>query len=393
MVEEGERAPRFELPATVDGEFERVALEESLGREVVVLAFYPADFNPACTDGTTDLDAFEVLRMQRDVSVRAVSGDSVYSHRAFAEEYDLGLPLLSDVRGRVAEAYGLAADDERYPTRRGVVVVDHAGTVAYAWAADDPEELPDVDAVRAAVEDIGSGQFARTRYRVGHARYTEGRRLFTSAMHAFEEGEWLPAKRDFRQAHEEFTEAAAEFDTVRKFGEAETATAHAERAASKATALWQAAEWLADAASAFRSGEGGTGESMRADAETPLEAARALREPPDPDEFPPEDLPPEAAGLPDVSVASGADGKAGDTQGAASDPRSGATTADDRGGENDESGEIDDEELAEIAAELERQTEAAREADENDTPGVDEDEQDHEAGDGLDGDHGVPDSL
>ncbi|MEF8812390.1 MAG: redoxin domain-containing protein [Halovenus sp.] len=157
MIEDGERAPAFELPAVVDGDIEQVALGDALGRDILVIVFYPGDFNPACSDDTTDLDAFDSLGLQADVTALAVSSDSVYSHRAFADAYDLRVPLLADVYGAVAEAYGVAVEDERagYRTRRAVVVIDHGGRVEYTWVADALETLPDVDELRDVVARVG----------------------------------------------------------------------------------------------------------------------------------------------------------------------------------------------------------------------------------------------
>jgi len=157
MIEHGERAPAFELPAVVEGELDRVALEDVPGRDVLVLVFYPGDFNPACSDDTTDLDAFDALGLQADVTALAISSDSVFSHRAFADEYDLRLPLLADVHGTVAEAYGVPDADEAagYRTRRAVVVVDHDGRVASTWAGDSIEDCPDADELRDLVSRAG----------------------------------------------------------------------------------------------------------------------------------------------------------------------------------------------------------------------------------------------
>jgi len=416
MIGEGESAPTFELPATIDGEVERVALEEYLGRDVVVLAFYPGDFNPVCSDGSTGLDELDVFTIQKDVSVLGISGDSVYSHRAFAEEYGLGIPLLSDTRGEVARDYGVLGDEDGYLTRRAVFVVDHSGIVVYAWVAADVSEVPDVSTIRAAVDEIGSEPFARARYRVGHARYVEGRRAFTSALKAFEDGDWLLAERDFTQACEEFEEATNEFDTALRFGEGGAATAYFERAERKSEALRQAAEWLADAANAFTSGESGEGKSLQQDAQTPLETARRLHEPPDPDEFPPAEHPEtdleEPAESPDIDAAdaetdSEPASESGFEFGHTPTAESGdaGTNASARSGTD-----IDDEELAEISAELERQTEAVQKqagdtaeqsavADgEDGEDGGDNGDDEENADDGdvdLDGTgkHGVPDSL
>ena len=226
MIEEGAPAPEFGLPAVVGGEFDRVGLGDYLGQDVVVLVFYPADFNPACDDESTDLDELDLFTMQKDVSILAISADSVYSHRAFAESYDLHIPLLSDPGAEVARTYGVARDDvadapggEGYLVDRAVVVVDPDGAVEYAWSTDDLQELPPVEAVREAVENVGGAETARARYRVGHAHYVEGRRAFTSAMHGFEDNEWMLAQGDFTRAKDEFEEAADHFNTARRFAE------------------------------------------------------------------------------------------------------------------------------------------------------------------------------
>ena len=74
--------------------------------------------------------------------------------------------------------------------------------LALAWQqAAHPERLfaavDAVDDVREAVEDIGGGDTAEARYRVGHAHYVEGRRAFTSAMGSYEDRDWLIARGDF----------------------------------------------------------------------------------------------------------------------------------------------------------------------------------------------------
>jgi peroxiredoxin len=393
MIGDGDEAPAFSLPAVEGGDFRNVALEDYLGEDIVVLAFYPADFNPCCDGETTDLDELDLFTMQKDVSTVGISGDSVYSHRAFAERYDLHIPLLADVDGDVARAYGVAVDDPDagYRTNRAVVVIDPDGTVQYAWQTEKLTRLPPVDQVRRAVENIGGGDAAEARYRVGHAHYVEGRRAFTSAMGEFTDMEWMMAQGDFRRAREEFDEAADQFNTAVRFAVDETPRTYFERAEEKADALAKAAEWLAASASAYASGEGAEGEQLRSDAERPLETARDMHEPPDPDDFPPDDDPAEQddeqksilSGDDDghaptldadvdktVAVAGDdppqtepvpADGEApAASDGEHSDGRSTASAEGDEEAGEDDGDEIDDEELEAIAAELEEQTKQAQ---------------------------------
>jgi peroxiredoxin len=402
MIEEGERAPDFRLPAVVDGERREVGLADHLEERVVVLGFYPGDFNPACDGQSTGLDDLDLFTMQKDVAVLGISGDSVHSHRAFAAEYGLQVPLLADVDGEVTEAYGVGADDPGSLTRRAVVVVDPEGTVRYAWAAESQGDLPDVGRVRAAVEGVGGGEMALARYRVGHAHYVEGRRAFSSAMGGFEDREWLLAKHDFAQADGEFAEAADQFDTAARFADSDDHRTHYERAGRKAEELSRAAEWLARSAGAFASGEGREGEQLRADAETPLETAREVADPVPPDEFPPGDsagddtatgvagAEPDAGGQPGPAGGPGAGGEVPDGPAGHGEPTAGpeaeaaggftrSAGSDDRdaaGGEDEArlggGDRIDEAELEEITAELEEQTRAGA----------------GEGGDGADGGNG-----
>jgi peroxiredoxin len=286
MPRAGDDAPTFELPAVVDDEFDRQSLEEYLGEEVVILAFYPADFNPACDEEGSDIGELDLFTMQKDVTILGISPDSIYSHRVFAEEYDLKVPLLSDTRREVAEAYNVVNDcEEGYLLQRAVFVVDLNGMIQYRWATSDPYELPEVEPIRVTIEAIGGDSTALSRYRVGHAHYVEGRRTFTSAMNAFGDHDWMVARSDFERSREEFEEAADEFDTAFRFSDTAVLDEPFDRARSKANSLWQAADWLADSADAFSSGNGSVGEEYRQDAEAPLETARDIEEPLDPDDI------------------------------------------------------------------------------------------------------------
>lgn len=286
MLPEGTAAPEFELPALVDGSRQRVALSEYLGEDVVILAFYPADFNPACDDTSCDLDELDLFTMQKDVTILGISPDSVYSHRAFADRYDLNVPLLADTDHEVAREYGADFVDPigQRLVKRAVVVIDHDGDIQYVWSTDDLRELPRVDEIKDAITDTGGDDTAFARYRVGHAHYTEGRRAFTAAMGGFGDSEWVVAQGDFQQAREEFEAAEEHFDTALRFGDDAALRPIYEGAKTKANALWQASDWLARAASAYSSGDGAEGQKLRDDAESPLEDARGYREPPDPDE-------------------------------------------------------------------------------------------------------------
>lgn len=118
----GDRAPPFELP-NQDGEM--VSLMDFEGQPLV-LYFYPGDFTPGCTSEACSFrDAFEDLR-DLDAAVVGVSEDPPDSHADFRRKHELPFDLLSDVDGRVAEAYGA---DGFFKTRRVTFVIDGDGVI------------------------------------------------------------------------------------------------------------------------------------------------------------------------------------------------------------------------------------------------------------------------
>jgi len=287
MLSEGVTAPSVVLPGYVDGERERVDLGAALGEGIVVLAFYPADFNPACSMQSADLGDLDLFTMQKDVSVFAVSPDSTYSHEAFAERYGLRVPLLSDAEGEAAAAYDVELETETGETlcQRAVFVVDHRGEVVYAWATEDLDERVDVDPVKRAVGDVGGDETALDRYRLGVERYAEGREAFTGAMADYEDREWIPARSGFEDAEPAFAEAADHLDTAVRFAETAVFETVADRAEEKADTLRHAADWLGESADALAGGRGKQGAEYRDDAERLVDAATDLPEPPESDAF------------------------------------------------------------------------------------------------------------
>jgi peroxiredoxin Q/BCP len=120
----GERAPDFELPGT-GGPFR---LSDHRGERVVLL-FYPGDETPVCTrqfcsyrDQAEDFAALEAI-------VVGISSQDLASHERFTATHGLNLPLLADVDGEVARAYG--AFRGSLGTRRAVIVIDEQGIVRY----------------------------------------------------------------------------------------------------------------------------------------------------------------------------------------------------------------------------------------------------------------------
>jgi peroxiredoxin Q/BCP len=103
MLREGDVAPDFTVP-NQDGE--QVTLSGLRGRPVV-LYFYPKDGTPGCTIQACSLrDQIGELE-RRGAVVLGVSGDSVQTHRKFADKFGLPFTLLSDQDHQLGNAYGV----------------------------------------------------------------------------------------------------------------------------------------------------------------------------------------------------------------------------------------------------------------------------------------------
>jgi mycoredoxin-dependent peroxiredoxin len=126
-VQAGREAPDFELP---DHHRTPVRLSGFRGRQAVVLFFYPWAFSGICGGEMAALRDRQPALATDDVALLAISVDSVYALRVFAERDGLEFPLLSDFwpHGAVARAYGVF-DQQMGVALRGTFVVDRVGIV------------------------------------------------------------------------------------------------------------------------------------------------------------------------------------------------------------------------------------------------------------------------
>jgi peroxiredoxin len=142
-LREGTLAPDFELR---DQHGENVRLSDLRGRPVV-LVFFPFAFTGVCTG---ELRALRDGLDGRDAAIAAVSCDSMFALRVFADQEGLEFPLLSDFwpHGAVARAYGVF-DSDRGCALRGTFVIDTDGNLVWnvVNAIADAREVSDYQRV------------------------------------------------------------------------------------------------------------------------------------------------------------------------------------------------------------------------------------------------------
>jgi len=132
-LEAGSPAPDFTLP---DKDGKEHALSDYRGQKVI-LYFYPAASTPGCTTQACDFrDNMASLQAAGSV-VLGLSKDKLPALQKFAENENLGFPLLSDEDLSVHNAYGAFGEKSMYgKTVMGVIrstfVVDETGLLVHA---------------------------------------------------------------------------------------------------------------------------------------------------------------------------------------------------------------------------------------------------------------------
>jgi peroxiredoxin Q/BCP len=158
----GEAAPTFTSMGD-DGKPWKSA--DHVGKKVVVVYFYPADFTGGCTkQACAYRDDFGKLA-DKGVEVVGVSGDNVEGHQLFKAFHKLPFTLLADPEGSVAKTFGVPVakggtskgtdkDGKQVDVTQGVriqrwtFVIGKDGKIAYidnkVNAAEDSKKIQDV---------------------------------------------------------------------------------------------------------------------------------------------------------------------------------------------------------------------------------------------------------
>lgn len=144
-VKIGAKAPAFH---GIDENGQAWNSKDIVGKKILVLYFFPADFTGGCTKQACSFrDDIEKLHGQ-GIEVVGVSGDSSKTHHMFKAYHKLPFTLLADEKGQLAKTFGVPllgkggtspaidASGVKIAMPRGVtisrytVVIDKNGTVA-----------------------------------------------------------------------------------------------------------------------------------------------------------------------------------------------------------------------------------------------------------------------
>lgn len=148
MIEVGAKAPDFTLP---DHAGQEVSLADFAGRRVL-LAFYPLDFSPVCSDQLAQYRSIQPQLEEAGVTMLGVSVDSAFAHKAFRDQLGIETSLLADFepKGEVAGAYGAYLGAAGH-SNRSLVLIGADGVVEWVHETATPLDIPGPDLILEAI--------------------------------------------------------------------------------------------------------------------------------------------------------------------------------------------------------------------------------------------------
>jgi peroxiredoxin len=146
----GTKAPDFELRSTPD---QTVSLAELRGKPVI-LAFYPEDWSPVCSDQLALYQQLLPEFRRFGAELVGVSVDGIWCHLAFATDRNLHFPLLADFepKGEVSRRYGVYRAKDG-TSERALYVIDADGVVRWSYVSQVGVN-PGADGILRALESV-----------------------------------------------------------------------------------------------------------------------------------------------------------------------------------------------------------------------------------------------
>jgi peroxiredoxin len=153
----GSKAPDFTLKSKQASGLVDVKLSDNLGKKNTVLLFFPAAFTSVCTKELCDLTAGLGAYAGLNANVIGISVDTPFAQEAWAQKEKIGITLASDLNKTTVKAYNVI-----FPMLAGIgdtaaraaFVIDKNGMVQYSEQTPTPKDLPNFDAVKAALAKL-----------------------------------------------------------------------------------------------------------------------------------------------------------------------------------------------------------------------------------------------
>jgi len=153
----GSKAPDFTLKSKQASGLVDVKLSNNFGKKNTVLLFFPLAFTSVCTKEMCDISAGFGAYTSLNADVIAISVDSPFAQEAWAQKEKIAITLASDLNKTTIKAYNVV-----FPMLAGVgdtaaraaFVIDKNGVVQYSEQTPTPKDLPNFEAVKAALAKL-----------------------------------------------------------------------------------------------------------------------------------------------------------------------------------------------------------------------------------------------
>jgi glutaredoxin-dependent peroxiredoxin len=153
----GSKAPDFSLKSKQASGMVDVKLSSNFGKKSTVILFFPLAFTGTCTKEMCDITAGLSAYSGLNAEVIGISVDSPFAQEAWAQKEKIRITLASDLNKATTKAY-----DVLFPMLAGVgdtsaraaFVVDKAGVIQYSEQTPTPKDLPNFEAVKAALAKL-----------------------------------------------------------------------------------------------------------------------------------------------------------------------------------------------------------------------------------------------
>ncbi|MCL4785480.1 MAG: redoxin domain-containing protein [Verrucomicrobia bacterium] len=157
----GTKAPDFTLKSKQASGLVDVKLSDNFGKKNTVLLFFPAAFTGVCTKELCDITAGLGQYASLNADVIGISVDGPFAQEAWAQKEKIGITLASDLNKTAAKAYGVLVDDLGglipgfgSTSARAAFVIDKNGVVQYSEQTATVKDLPNFEAVKAALSKL-----------------------------------------------------------------------------------------------------------------------------------------------------------------------------------------------------------------------------------------------
>jgi peroxiredoxin Q/BCP len=134
MLAVGTKAPAFQAESTQG----QVNLSDYIGKQPIVLIFYPKDETPGCTKQLCAVSESKQQYGNYNAAVFGINPGTLAEHRAFAQKQGYEFPIVTDDNETIRKAYGVGKILGLFAQQRFVYIIDINGDIVFAEKGNRP---------------------------------------------------------------------------------------------------------------------------------------------------------------------------------------------------------------------------------------------------------------